>query len=61
MTDLLSSEKIAKALKGAGLSAEQRIAVASEAWHNETLFFPGKDDFILEWLCSALTKPNMKK
>lgn len=57
----LTSEKIAKALKGAGLSAEQRIVKANEAWKNNAIFFPNKDDFLLEWICSAFAKPNMKK
>ncbi|KAI8144787.1 hypothetical protein BJV82DRAFT_512429 [Fennellomyces sp. T-0311] len=54
--DDLSSEKIAKALKGAGLSVDQRIVTAADAWTNDQLFFPNKDDFLFEWLCSALTK-----
>jgi hypothetical protein len=56
-----SSEKIAKALKGAGLSAKKRIEKAYEAWNDDSIFFPNKDDFLFEWLCSALSKPNMKK
>lgn len=57
----LTSEKIAKALKGAGLSAKQRIEKATEAWNNEAIFFPNKDDFLFDWICSAFAKPNMKK
>ncbi|KAI7849555.1 hypothetical protein BDC45DRAFT_573759 [Circinella umbellata] len=56
----LSSEKIAKALKGAGLSVEERIVTATEAWSNNQLFFPNKDDFLFEWLCTALTKTKVK-
>jgi hypothetical protein len=57
----LTSEKIAKALKGAGLSSKQRIEKASEAWTNDAIFFPNKDDFLFDWICSAFAKPNMKK
>lgn len=60
MSDL-TSEKIAKALKGAGLSSKQRIKKAVEAWENNAIFFPNKDDFLFEWICSAFAKPNMKK
>ncbi|GAA5808334.1 hypothetical protein MFLAVUS_001724 [Mucor flavus] len=60
MSDL-TSEKIAKALKGAGLSAKQRVEKANEAWKNDAIFFPNKDDFLLDWICSAFAKPNMKK
>ena len=56
----LSSEKIAKAMKGAGLSVEERIVTATEAWSNNQLFFPNKDDFLFEWLCTALTKTKVK-
>ncbi|KAK4518451.1 BHLH domain-containing protein [Mucor velutinosus] len=57
----LTSEKIAKALKGAGLSSKQRIEKAQEAWSNDAIFFPNKDDFLFDWICSAFAKPNMKK
>ena len=57
----LTSEKIAKALKGAGLSSKQRIENANEAWTNDAIFFPNKDDFLFDWICSAFAKPNMKK
>ncbi|KAG0170859.1 hypothetical protein DFQ28_001467 [Apophysomyces sp. BC1034] len=60
MSDL-SSEKIAKALKGAGLSTAGRIDTATEAWRDDDVFFPNKDDFLFEWVCTALTKPNLKK
>lgn len=56
----MSSEQIAKALKGAGLSAEERIDTAVQAWKNDKLFFPNKDDFLLEWLCTALTRSKLK-
>ncbi|KAI9248036.1 hypothetical protein BDA99DRAFT_252211 [Phascolomyces articulosus] len=56
----LSSEKIAKALKGAGLSVQDRILTATEAWSNNQLFFPNKDDFLFEWLCTALIKTKVK-
>lgn len=56
----MSSEQIAKALKGAGLSAEERIDTAVQAWQNDKLFFPNKDDFLLEWLCTALTRSKLK-
>ena len=57
---VMSSEQIAKALKGAGLSAEERIDTAFQAWKNDKLFFPNKDDFLLEWLCTALTRSKLK-
>lgn len=57
----MSSEQIAKALKGAGLSTEQRIVTATEAWRNVQLFFPNKDDFLLDWLCGALTMTKTNK
>ncbi|KAI7866846.1 hypothetical protein BDF14DRAFT_1727414 [Spinellus fusiger] len=57
----VSSEQIAKALKGAGLSTEQRIIAATDAWKNDDVFFPNKDEFLFEWLCTALSKPNIKK
>ncbi|RCI02663.1 hypothetical protein CU098_008721, partial [Rhizopus stolonifer] len=57
----LTSEKIAKALKGAGLSSKQRIEKALEAWHSNAIFFPNKDDFLFDWICSAFAKPNLKK
>ncbi|KAF7721634.1 hypothetical protein EC973_004355 [Apophysomyces ossiformis] len=60
MSDL-SSEKIAKALKGAGPSTAERIETATEAWRNDEVFFPNKDHFLFEWVCTALTKPSMKK
>ncbi|KAI8368319.1 uncharacterized protein BYT42DRAFT_503785 [Radiomyces spectabilis] len=60
MSDL-TSEQIAKALKGSGLTTEQRIVTATEAWQNETIFFPNKDDFLFEWLCTSLTKYNQKR
>ncbi|KAI9014518.1 hypothetical protein CLU79DRAFT_707900 [Phycomyces nitens] len=60
MTDL-SSEKIAKALKGAGLSSKQRIEAATDAWLNDDIFFPNKDDFLFEWLCTLLIRSNLKK
>ncbi|KAL0077626.1 hypothetical protein F4703DRAFT_1760962, partial [Phycomyces blakesleeanus] len=56
----LSSEKIARALKGAGLSSKQRIEAATEAWLNDDLFFPNKDDFLFEWLCNLLIRSNLK-
>jgi hypothetical protein len=57
-----SSEKIAKALKGSGLSHQERITTATQAWNNPNLFFPNKDDFLFDWVCSVLTmKPNMKR
>lgn len=61
MADRMSSEQIAKALKGAGLSTEQRIVTATEAWRNVQLFFPNKDDFLLDWLCGALTMTKTNK
>jgi hypothetical protein len=57
----LTSEKIAKALKGAGLNSKQRIEKAREAWNNVDIFFPNKDDFLFDWICSAFAKPNLKK
>ncbi|CEP18278.1 hypothetical protein [Parasitella parasitica] len=60
MSDL-TSEKIAKALKGAGFSSKQKIEKAKEAWTNDAIFFPNKDDFLFDWICSAFAKPNMKK
>ncbi|CEJ02217.1 hypothetical protein RMCBS344292_16229 [Rhizopus microsporus] len=55
------SEAIAKALKGGGLSSVEKIKKAREAWNNNSLFFPNKDDFLFTWLCSSFAKPNMKK
>ncbi|KAI8099521.1 uncharacterized protein BX664DRAFT_255993 [Halteromyces radiatus] len=61
MTDW-SSEKIAKALKGSGLNTKERINIAIDAWNNDKIFFPNKDDFLFDWLCFALaSKPNTKK
>ena len=57
----LTSEKIAKSLKGAGLNSKQRIEKAHEAWSNNAIFFPNKDDFLFEWICTAFAKPNLKK
>ncbi|KAI9316049.1 Urb2/Npa2 family-domain-containing protein [Dichotomocladium elegans] len=56
----MSSEQIAKALKGAGLSPKERIATAIDAWQNTSILFPNKDDFLLEWLCVALVKSKSK-
>ncbi|CAO3616277.1 unnamed protein product [Cunninghamella blakesleeana] len=56
----LTSEKIAKSLKGAGLNSKERIDLALEAWNNNNIFFPNKDDFLFEWICSVLAKPNTK-
>ncbi|ORZ12705.1 hypothetical protein BCR42DRAFT_331450 [Absidia repens] len=61
MTDW-SSEKIAKALKGSGLTPRERISTATVAWNNDKIFFPNKDDFLFDWLCVVLAaKPNMKR
>ncbi|ORY93944.1 hypothetical protein BCR43DRAFT_443528 [Syncephalastrum racemosum] len=54
----LTSEAIAKSLKGAGLTSEARIQLATEAWQDDRVFFPRKDDFLLEWLCTALCRPS---
>ncbi|KAI7907434.1 Urb2/Npa2 family-domain-containing protein [Cokeromyces recurvatus] len=59
--DELTSEKIAKALKGAGLSANQRIEIANKAWTNDAVFFPNKSEFLFEWICSTFARPNLKK
>ncbi|KAI9477718.1 MAG: hypothetical protein EXX96DRAFT_223600 [Benjaminiella poitrasii] len=57
----LTSEKIAKALKGAGLDSKQRIEKAYEAWTDDAVYFPNKSSFLFDWICSAFAKPNMKK
>ncbi|KAI8976473.1 Urb2/Npa2 family-domain-containing protein [Pilobolus umbonatus] len=56
-----TSEKIAKSLKGAGLSAKERIDIAYEAWKDTSLFFPNKEDFLFDWITTAFNKANMKK
>ena len=53
---LTSSEAIAIALKGSGLSSEEKIRIATEAWKSSSVFFPHKDEFLLEWVCGSLLK-----
>ncbi|KAF9421925.1 hypothetical protein BGZ94_008714 [Podila epigama] len=53
---LSSSEAFAKALKGYQTSATEKINLAREAWQRNDVILPHKQEFVLEWLCSALVK-----
>ncbi|KAI8967508.1 hypothetical protein BDF20DRAFT_218802 [Mycotypha africana] len=55
----LTSERIAKDLKGGGYSSQDKIKTACKAWTDNSIFFPNKDDFLFEWICSAFAKPNL--
>ncbi|KAG0198648.1 hypothetical protein BGX28_007911 [Mortierella sp. GBA30] len=51
---LSSSEAFAKALKGLQTSPSEKIRLAKEAWRRADVVLPHKQEFLLEWLCSAL-------
>ncbi|KAG0100003.1 hypothetical protein BGZ93_004773 [Podila epicladia] len=56
--NLNSSEAFAKALKGFQTSASEKIRLAREAWDRDDVILPHKQEFLLEWLCSALVKSS---
>ncbi|KAF9386368.1 hypothetical protein CPB97_003759 [Podila verticillata] len=56
--NLNSSEAFAKALKGFQTSASDKIRLAREAWDRADVILPHKQEFLLEWLCSALVKSS---
>ncbi|KAG0354645.1 hypothetical protein BG005_006313 [Podila minutissima] len=56
--NLNSSEAFAKALKGFQTSASEKIRLAREAWDRADVILPHKQEFLLEWLCSALVKSS---
>ncbi|KAF8970745.1 hypothetical protein BGZ46_010406 [Entomortierella lignicola] len=55
---LSSSEAFAKALKGFQTSSAEKIRLAKEAWRRSDVILPHKQEFLLEWLCSTLTKAS---
>ncbi|KAI1315003.1 hypothetical protein EDD11_001388 [Mortierella claussenii] len=55
---LSSSEAFAKALKGFQTSPSEKIRLAKEAWRRADVVLPHKQEFLLEWLCSALVKAS---
>ncbi|KAG0347767.1 hypothetical protein BG004_007023 [Podila humilis] len=54
--NLSSSEAFAKALKGIQTSPAEKIRLARTAWERADVILPHKQEFLLEWLCSALIK-----
>jgi hypothetical protein len=60
-TEILTSQGIAKALKGPGLTCGEKIDMAATAWEMSSIYFPHKDEFLLDWLASMLVKPPTKK
>jgi hypothetical protein len=60
-TEISTSQGIAKALKGPGLSCGEKIDTAMTAWEMSSIYFPHKDEFLLDWLSSMLVKPPTKK
>ncbi|KAG0339937.1 hypothetical protein BG000_001022 [Podila horticola] len=56
--NLNSSEAFAKALKGFQTSVSEKIRLAREAWDRADVILPHKQEFLLEWLCSALVKSS---
>jgi hypothetical protein len=60
-TEISTSQGIAKALKGPGLSCGEKIDTAVTAWEMSSIYFPHKDEFLLDWLSSMLVKPPTKK
>jgi len=59
--EISTSQGIAKALKGPGLTCEEKIQTAVAAWETSSIYFPHKDEFLLDWLSSMLVKPPTKK
>lgn len=59
--EISTSQSIAKALKGPGLTCEEKIQTAVAAWETSSIYFPHKDEFLLDWLSSMLVKPPTKK
>ncbi|KAF9438463.1 hypothetical protein BGZ76_007717 [Entomortierella beljakovae] len=55
---LSSSEAFAKALKGFQVSPSDKIRLAKEAWSRPNVVLPHKQEFLLEWICSALSKAS---
>ncbi|KAJ2964681.1 hypothetical protein NQZ79_g420 [Umbelopsis isabellina] len=60
-TEISTSQGIAKALKGPGLTCGEKIDTATAAWEMSSIYFPHKDEFLLDWLSSMLVKPPTKK
>ncbi|KAG0220525.1 hypothetical protein BGX31_010922 [Mortierella sp. GBA43] len=55
---LSSSEAFAKALKGIQVSPSEKIRLAREAWQRKEVTLPHKQEFLFEWLCTALLKAS---
>lgn len=50
------AQAIAKILKSASGSVDEKIKIATQAWNSADILFPHKDEFLLEWLCTSLFK-----
>ncbi|RUS17322.1 Urb2/Npa2 family-domain-containing protein [Endogone sp. FLAS-F59071] len=50
------AQAIAKILKSASGSVDEKIKIATQAWNSADILFPHKDEFLLEWLCTSLLK-----
>ncbi|RUS34818.1 hypothetical protein BC938DRAFT_478344 [Jimgerdemannia flammicorona] len=50
------AQAIARTLKSTTISVDEKIGAATQAWNSKTVFFPHKDEFLLEWLCTSLLK-----